>query len=145
MTTQTATLAADRPPLPGKLKLLALAVVVGIAIPLAEQLIFAAVLGRSPSFAEADALVMNAVLTAIPFLFLAFLRPRRLPWLIAIGATVVVRGGWLAQGIAYQMAPDGTGVPIFGAVLLLFSPFAILILAGVVNGVMARRETASLP
>lgn len=123
--------------------MLAIALVVGIATSLGEELVFAAVLERSYRADEADVIALNAVLTSIPFLVLAFFKPRLLPWLVGIAATLAVHGWWLTKGIAYQMAPDGSGVPILGAVLMLFSPFAILLVVGVLNVAMSRRETHS--
>lgn len=122
--------------------LLLLALAAGIAIALGERLIFAAALDHSVDLSEVDSLALNAALTAVPFLYLAF-RPRRLLWLIALCATVTVHGWWLAKGIAYQRAPDGTGVPMFGVLLMLFSPFAILLFTGALNGAMSRRERPS--
>ena len=118
--------------------LLLLALTLGIVTVLAERLIFAAALARTVDLDEVDVLGLNAALAAIPFVYLAF-RPRRLPWLAAVAATAAVHGWWLAKGIAYQRAPDGTGVPILGAVLMLLSPFAIFLLAGALNLSMSRR------
>ncbi len=36
---------------------------------------------------------------------------------------------WLSKGIAYQKASDGSGVDIFGALIMLLSPLPISALA----------------
>jgi hypothetical protein len=123
-------------------RFLLLALMLGSITALGERLLFAAALGRPVHFGEFDVLALNAALTAIPFLYLAF-RRRILLWLVAILATVAVHGWWLAKGITYQMAPDGTGVPMFGVLLMLLSPFAILLLTGALNIAMSRRGNGS--
>ena len=119
-----------------------LAVMAGIAVTLGEDLIFAAALNRSVDLDEVDVFAQRAALTAIPFLYLA-LRPRRLPWFVAAAAAAAVHGWWLATGIAYRMGHQGGGVPVLGAVLMLLSPFAILVLAGALDVAASRRANGS--
>lgn len=133
---------ADRLKLTGLLLLLAFAV--GIVISVGDHVIFALALGRSVDLDETDVLALNAALTAVPFLYLAF-RPRLWLWLLALAATAAFHGWWLTDGIAYQMARRGGGVPILGAVVMLFSPFAILLLTGVLDVATSRRGNGSKP
>jgi hypothetical protein len=43
--------------------------------------------------------------------------------------TAALHWWWLAKGIAYQQAPDGSGVDMFGAFIMLVSPLPIAALA----------------
>jgi hypothetical protein len=121
--------------------LLLLALVVGIVTAMGERLIFALASGQSIDLDEIDVLAVNAGLTATPFVYLAF-RPRLLSWLLAILATAAINGWWLAKGVAYQMNHEGGGVDIGGAVLMLFAPFAILLLVWILNMAISRRQIA---
>ena len=110
--------------------LLALALAIGLAVPIAERLIFAAALHRSIDLSEPDVLAMNAVIVAIPFIVLNGRRSAHaLPWLTALALTIGLHWWWLAKGIAYQRAPDGSGVDMFGALVMLVSPVPITLLA----------------
>lgn len=124
--------------------LVILALTVGAAISIGERIVFAVVLDRQVDLSEFDVLIMNAVLVAIPFLALA-LRPSRrvLPWAVAFVFTAALRWWWLAKGIAYQRAPDGSGVDMFGALLMLLSPFAIMAVALAVDRIERRRVAGS--
>ncbi|MBW0143709.1 hypothetical protein [Sphingomicrobium clamense] len=66
---------------------------------------------------------------SIPMMVLAFRSSSRSPWLWSILATIVVRGWFLSLGIAYQREPDGSGVPMGAAALVMLSPFAIAAIA----------------
>ncbi|WP_374944864.1 hypothetical protein [Sphingomonas sp.] len=124
--------------------LLILALVIGLAISIGERAIFAVALGRQVDVSEIDVLVMNSVLTAIPFLALALRASKRFaPWAFALTSTVALRWWWLAKGIAYQKAPDGSGVDMFGALIMLLSPFAITAVAFAIDRIVWRRTSDS--
>ena len=110
--------------------LFAIALSVGIIFAIAERFVFASALGRPVDLTELDVLVMNAALVSIPFLVLATRRSGRLlPWLMTLVVTAALHWWWLAKGIAYQQAPDGSGVDMFGALIMLVSPLPITALA----------------
>ena len=122
--------------------LMAVALAVGIFFAVGERLIFAAALERPIDLSEPDVLAMNAALVAIPFLLLAIRASARvLPWLLAIAATGCLRWWWLSKGIAYQMAPDGSGVDMFGALIMLVSPLPISALALVTDYALRRQSS----
>jgi len=54
---------------------------------------------------------------------------RLLPWLITFAVTAALHWWWLAKGIAYQRAPDGSGVDMLGAFIMLVSPLPLTALA----------------
>ena len=129
-----------------RVALLVLAVVIGAIFPLSEQIIFAAALKRPMDLSEPDVLVMNAVLVAIPFLLLATrYSARALPWLLTFAVTAWLHWWWLSKGIAYQKAPDGSGVDMFGALIMLFSPLPLGLFAMITDGISKRRSSISQP
>lgn len=106
--------------------LLIAALAIGAAFTVASRLIFAEALNRVPDFGEADVFILNTVLAGAPLSLLAFRRAFNiLPWLVAIILTAALEWWWLSKGIAYQRAPDGSGVDLFGAFIMLFSPIPI--------------------
>ena len=73
---------------------------------------------------------MQTAIVAIPFIVLTGRRSAHpLPWLTALALTIGLHGWWLAKGIAYQRAPDGSGVDMFGALIMLLSPIPITLLS----------------
>ena len=119
--------------------LFAVAIATGIFFTVGERFIFAAALERPVDLSEPVVLVMNTVLVAIPFLLLARRSSARaLPWLLAIAVTAWVRWWYLASGIEYQRAPDGSGVPMFEAMITLISPLPISALALVSDNLLRR-------
>lgn len=129
---------------PSRPLLIGFALALGVVFSVGERAVFAASLGREIDLSEIDILIMNMVLVAIPFLALAIQSSKRLaPWAFALAATVSLRWWWLAEGIAYQRAPDGAGVDMFGALLMLLSPFAITAVALVIDRIVQRRSKGS--
>jgi hypothetical protein len=119
--------------------LFASATAIGLLFTVGEQLIFAAALERPIELIAPDTLVINTVLVAIPFLLLAKRSSARLlPWLLAVAVTGWVRWWYLSKGIDYQRAPDGSGVPMFEALLMFISPLPISVLALVTNNILRR-------
>ena len=102
------------------------AICFGAFVVIADVILFAWMLDRSPNFSEPIALFINGLLTAAPFLWLAYRRSNRLlPWLIGIALTLWLWWRWLQNGVAYQRAPDGSGVDMGFALLMLVSPIFI--------------------
>ncbi|MFC3581920.1 hypothetical protein [Sphingomonas hylomeconis] len=129
---------------PSRSLLIGFALALGVVVSVGERAVFAASLGREIDLSEIDVLTMNMVLVAIPFLALALRSSKRLaPWAFALAATVGLRWWWLAKGIAYQRGPDGSGVDMFGALLMLLSPFAITAVALVIDRIVQRRSKGS--
>jgi hypothetical protein len=122
--------------------LVALAIATGAYFCIGEQLIFSAALGRPMELEGPDVLVMNAALAAIPFLLLARRSSARaLPWLLAWAVTACLHWWWLSKGIAYQKSPDGSGVPMFEALMMLISPLPIGALALGADHLLERRSS----
>ncbi|OWK30800.1 hypothetical protein [Sphingomonas mucosissima] len=111
--------------------LFALALVIGTIVSVGERVVFAISLNRAVDLSEAGVIASNAVLTAFPFFYLAVRNSvRALPWLLGIMLTLAATGWWLSKGIAYQKAPDGSGVDMFGAMIMFLAPFAITAIVG---------------
>jgi ABC-type transport system involved in cytochrome c biogenesis permease subunit len=120
-----------------------MAVAIGILITFGERIVFAVALGRSIDLSEPGVFVMNTALVAIPFLLLAKRSSGRVvPWLLAIAATAWVHWWYLSMGIDYQRAPDGSGVPMFEALVVLLSPLPISLLALIADNILRRRSNA---
>ena len=114
---------------------------IGIALVLGEQFVFGAALGRPVDLGEIDVLAVNAGLVSIPFLILAARSSTRLvPWVMTFLVTVALHWWWLAKGIAYQKAPDGSGVDMFGALVMLISPLPLAALAIGLDLALRRRR-----
>ena len=119
--------------------LLTLALVIGTTVTLGERVVFAFALSRDIDLSEAGVLITNGVLVALPFAYLALCGcTRSFPWLLGLTLTLAVRWWWLADGIAYQRAPDGSGANIGGAMLMLLSPFVITAIVAAVHRSVAR-------
>ena len=120
--------------------LFALAFAIGVFIVVGEELIFTAALERPIDLSLSDTVVLNTVHIAIPFLLLAKRSSARaLPWLLAIAATAWLRWWYLSLGIEYQRAPDGSGVPMFEALILLVAPLPISALALITDNILRRQ------
>lgn len=120
--------------------LTSLAIIIGIVVVAADRLLFAYSLHRAVDISEPGIMVMNVLLVAAPFAFLAcrgtFLWP---PWLVGLIPTIWLNWWWLQKGIAYQKAPDGSGVDMFGALMMLLSPLAITALCVFVDAKLRAR------
>jgi hypothetical protein len=103
--------------------LTAAAIFVGAFVVIADAVLFGALLHRDPDFSEPVVLVVNSILVAVPFLLLAYRGSTRLlPWLTGIALTLWLWWRFLQDGVAYQRAPDGSGVDMAFALLMLISP-----------------------
>lgn len=99
------------------------AICFGAFVVVADRLLFATLLGRPADFSEPDVLIVNGLLAAAPFLLLAYRGSKRLlPWLTGMVLTLWLWWRWLENGVAYQRAPDGSGVPMGFALFMLVSP-----------------------
>lgn len=113
------------------------AICLGAFVAVADRVLFGAILGRPASFSELDVLVINALLAAAPFLVLAYRSSTRLlPWLTGIVLTFWLWWRWLENGVAYQRAPDGSGVPMGFALFMLVSPIFIALLCAWLDEVL---------
>ncbi len=120
--------------------LFGLAIAIGILFAVGERVIFSAALDRSIDLSEPNVLMMNAALTAIPFVLLAKrFSTRILPWLLATLLTGWVHWWFLSMSIAYQRAPDGSGVPMFEAMVFMLSPLPISVLVLLADKLLWRR------
>jgi hypothetical protein len=103
-----------------------IAVALGFGIEVASRVMFSNALGRSFNIDEPIIFVLNALFTAMPLIALAFqTRQSVVPWLAGLGVSAWLTWWWLQKGIAYQRNPDGSGVDMGGAFVMLFAPFAI--------------------
>jgi hypothetical protein len=106
--------------------LISLAVGVGFGVQWADNLLFSRALGRPLIIDEPGVFVWNALFTAMPLLAMALQRRQHVvAWLAGFAPSVWLTWWWLQKGIAYQRNPDGSGVDIGGALIMLVSPFAI--------------------
>ncbi|CAA9281582.1 MAG: hypothetical protein AVDCRST_MAG93-3230 [uncultured Chloroflexia bacterium] len=106
--------------------LIALALSAGFGIQLADRVIFSRALSRPVVIEEPFIFVWNALFTAMPMIALALqARQHLLAWLTGFAASAWLTWWWLQKGIAYQLNPDGSGVDMGGAMLMLFAPFVI--------------------
>ena len=108
-----------------RLRLLLLALVIGIAIIAAEGVLYSAITQRTWNlFRDLDPWRVGIVAT--PYVVLALLRVRRLlPWAVALVLTLSLWGYWLYSTVSFSLHPDGSGVDMGGALLLLASPLVI--------------------
>lgn len=103
-----------------------LAISIGVCITLADRVIFYKTLNRPIEVDEPDVLIVNALLTALPFLMLSARSKQHITsWIAGIIPSVGLAWWWLQKGINYQRSPDGSGVDLGGAMIMLFAPFAI--------------------
>jgi hypothetical protein len=102
------------------------AICFGAFVAVANVELFASMLNRPPDYSEPDVLVVHALLAAAPFMVLGYRGSKRLiPWVTGILLTVWLWWRWLMDGVAYQRAPDGSGVNMGFAFLMLISPVFI--------------------
>lgn len=102
------------------------ALCIGVAVVVADTVLFSRMLERPPDLSEPDVLFIKALLAALPFLWLAYRGSRRwLPWAVGLGLTIWLWWRWLQAGVAYQRAPDGSGVDMAFAFIVLVSPVFI--------------------
>jgi hypothetical protein len=121
-----------------------LSVSIGAAVVLADRLLFGWFLGRPVDWSEPVALLVNAVLVSVPFIALAYRGSRRLaPWLLGFALTAALWWHALQKGIAFQRAPDGSGVDMDLAFMMLLSPAFIAAASVGVDEALRRHRAAS--
>jgi hypothetical protein len=121
-----------------------LSVSIGAAVVLVDRLLFGWFLGRPVDLSEPVALLVNTVLVSVPFIVLALRGSRRLaPWLVGLALTCALWWHALQKGIAYQRAPDGSGVDMGLAFLMLLSPAFIAGACVGLDEALRRRGAAS--
>ena len=124
-----------------KRQLVVAAIIFGAFMVVADEVLFGALLGRQPDFSEPVDLVFRGILAAAPFLWLAYRGSARLvPWLTGIALTLWLWWRFLQDGVAYQRAPDGSGVDMGFAFLMLVSPALIGVLCVWIDVVMRDRS-----
>jgi hypothetical protein len=102
------------------------AICFGAFMVVADRVLFGTLLGRRADFSELGVLIVNGLIAAGPFILLAYRGSKRLlPWLTGIVLTLWLWWRWLENGVAYQRAPDGSGVPMGFALFMLVSPVLI--------------------
>lgn len=116
---------------------------IGAAVVAAEDLLFSLLTGRPLSFA-ADVQPVSALFVALPFLVLAITGARtRLPWLVGLALTLGLWGYFLNAGVSYQWHPDGSGVNIGLAFIMLASPLVFTPILLAVHMLQARQARRS--
>ena len=124
--------------------LTAAALCIGVAVVVADTVLFSRMLERPLDLSEPVVLLVNALLTAVPFLWLAYRGSHRwLPWVVGLGLTLWLWWRWLQAGVAYQRAPDGSGVDMAFAFLMLISPLLIGAVCVWIDEVLKRRAAAN--
>lgn len=121
--------------------LFAISLFIGIGIIGVGEVLYCEALGRPIEVQEPIISAINALLTALPFLALSARGKQHLmTWTLGIIPTLWLAWWWLQKGIAYQRSPDGSGVDLGGAVLMLFSPFVITVACLIIDEQLRRRE-----
>lgn len=106
--------------------LIGTALVLGFGVQGAITVLFCKALSRPISIGEPIGFVLNALLTAMPLIALALQKRQHFVlWLASLGVSTWLAWWWLQKGIAYQRNPDGSGVDMGGAMIMLLAPFAI--------------------
>lgn len=124
--------------------LVGLALALGFAVEVLDTALFTHALGRPFTVSEPAAWVVNALLTAMPLIALAFqARQHVVPWIMGFVFSAGLRWWWLQKGIAYQRNPNGSGVDLGGAVVMLFAPFAIAGACLLLNRRLTREHAVS--
>lgn len=119
-----------------------LALGVGALVAVAESALFGWLLDRPIGFPALDALLMNTILVAVPFLLLSSRGSTRLlPWIAGLAVTLWLRWHALQQGVAYQRAPDGSGVDMGLGLLMLVSPAFIAVICIAIDEMLRRRAS----
>ncbi len=106
--------------------LIAIALSIGYGIASLDRLLFSQALGRPLEINEPVVFVVDGLLTALPFLALSLAGKQHVtPWIVGLSTSIWLTWWWLQKGIAYQRAPDGSGVDMGGALIMLLAPFLI--------------------
>ena len=106
--------------------LISLALGIGIVVQWGQEVLFSRALGRPLTLGEPDVFAWNAFFTAMPLLALALQeRQHVVAWVVGLAPSVWLTWWWLQKGIAYQRNPDGSGVDMGGAMIMLVAPFVI--------------------
>lgn len=120
------------------------AVTFGAFMVIADRALVGALLDREPDFSDPVVFVLNGLLAAVPFLWLCYRGSTRLlPWLTGIALTLWLWWLYLKGGVAYQRAPDGSGVPMDFALFMLVSPAYIGALCVWIDVLMRNRSHRS--
>jgi hypothetical protein len=123
--------------------LMTFALAIGAVIAVAERVLFGWLLDRPPDFSGPDALIGTVFIVAIPFLVLALRGSNRvLPWLVALAITLLIRWHALQMGVAYQRAPDGSGVDMGLGLLMLVSPAFVVAVCVAIDRPIRRSASA---
>lgn len=121
--------------------LLLAALLIGVGVVAADNLLFSLLTGRPVHFAG-DVEPANAVTVAFPYLILALVGGRRLlPWAVGLAFTLGLWGYLLYDGVSYQWHPDGSGANIGLGLIMMASPIFITPLVLAVHA-WQRREVA---
>ena len=124
--------------------LLGLALALGFAVQFVDTVLFSHALGKPITISEPAVWVVKALLTAMPLIALAFqARQHIVPWITGFVFSAGLTWWWLKKGIAYQRSPDGSGVDIGGAVVMLLAPFAITGVCLLLNRKLTREHAVS--
>jgi hypothetical protein len=118
---------------------LAAALGIGIGVVAAESILFSLLTGRPLVFA-ADVAPINAIEAAAPFVVLALLRARLLPWLIGLALTLAAWGWLLFEGVSYQWHPDGSGADIGLGLIMIAAPIWITAPCLIAHAMQLRRR-----
>jgi hypothetical protein len=116
-----------------------LAIAIGTFLSIGGRIIFVAALERPFEIGDLNGVAATAAIAAIPFLVLAKRSSARLlPWLLSFALTCWVHWWWVSKGIAYQKAPDGSGVDFVAVLIVLLSPLPITGLAVAADKILQR-------
>lgn len=114
--------------------LVTIAICTGIVIAGADAVLFNQALGRPVKIDEPIVFGINALLIALPFLALSVQGKQHVaPWLLGVGFSTSLAWWWLQKGVAYQRSPDGSGVDMGGAIIMLLAPFGIMVVCLLLN------------
>ena len=117
------------------------ALIFGAFVEIGGNVTFEALLGRAlDAHPGPISLVINVILTAFPFLWLAYRSSARLlPWLVGIVLTLWLHWSFLQDGLAYRRSGDTSGVDLAFGLLMLVAPFFIGALCVWIDVVMRDR------
>jgi hypothetical protein len=108
-----------------RLKLVVAALAIGIGTVGAVNLGFSLMTARP--MAATSVAVVEVVIVAMPFLFLALSRiSARPPWLTGLALTFGLWGYYLFEGVRTQLSGETSGANIGLGLLMLASPFIII-------------------
>jgi hypothetical protein len=121
--------------------LIAIAICIGIGIAGTSTVLFNQALGRPVVIDEPVVFGINALLIALPFLALSSQEKQHaVPWLVGLVSSASLAWWWLQKGVAYQRNPDGSGVDIGGAIIMLLSPFVITVVCLLLDRQLSSRR-----